>query len=121
MRVGLDLVSVEAVTEAIATHGDRYLERTYTPEELRDCGGQPHRLAARFAAKEATMKALDRGDEALPWTSIAVHRDRSGRPTLELTGAAAALAASRGLTRFEVSLTHDGGFGAAIVIALTAG
>jgi holo-[acyl-carrier protein] synthase len=118
MRVGLDLVSVAAVAESIATHGERYLQRTYTEAELRDCGGRPERLAARFAAKEAVMKALDRGDEALPWTSIAVERDPSGRPTVALTGAAAALASARGLGSFEVSLTHDGDYSAAIVIGL---
>jgi holo-[acyl-carrier protein] synthase len=119
LHIGLDLVSVDQVTDSIATHGERYLSRTYTDDELRDCGGQPHRLAARFAAKEATMKALDRGDEALPWTSIAVHRDESGRPTLVLTGAAAELAKRRGIDSFELSLTHDGGFGAAVVVALS--
>jgi len=113
-RIGLDLVSVEAVAAAIATHGDRYLRRTYTEEELRDCAGEPERLAARFAAKEAAMKALDRGDEPLPWTSIAVHRDAGGRPTLQLSGAAAELA------NFELSLTHDGGYSAAVVLASSA-
>ena len=118
MRVGLDLVSVAAVAEAVEAHGDRYLERTYTPAELDECAGRPDRLAARFAAKEAAMKALDPGDEALPWTSIAVRRAAGGRPALELTGAAAELAAVRGLTRFEVSLTHDGDYSAAIVLGL---
>lgn len=119
MRIGLDLVSVEVVAASIAEHGDRYLTRTYTPDELFDCGGEPQRLAARFAAKEATMKVLDRGEEALPWTSIGVRRDPSGRPTLELTGAAAELAARRGLSRFELSLTHEGQFGAAVVLAMS--
>jgi holo-[acyl-carrier protein] synthase len=119
-RIGLDLVSVEAVATAIATHGDRYLRRTYTEEELRDCAGEPERLAARFAAKEAAMKALDRGDEPLPWTSIAVHRDAGGRPTLRLSGAAAELAARRGLASFELSLTHDGDYSAAVVLASSA-
>jgi holo-[acyl-carrier protein] synthase len=118
LRIGLDLVSVDAVRESIATHGERYLSRTYTDDELRECDGRPERLAARFAAKEAVMKALDRGDEPLPWTSIAVHRDESGRPSLVLTGAAAELASRRGLGTFELSLTHEAGFGAAVVVAL---
>ncbi len=121
MRIGLDLVSVESVNASIAAHGPRYLHRTYTEQELSECAGQPHRLAARFAAKEAAMKALDRGDEALPWTSIAVHSEPSGRPTLHLSGAAAELARKRGIARLECSLTHDGGFGAAVVVALPAG
>jgi holo-[acyl-carrier protein] synthase len=117
-RIGLDLVSVDAVADAIATHGDRYLERTYTAEELSDCGGEPHRLAARFAAKEALMKALDRGDEAMPWTSISVSRDPSGRPVLSLTGETAALAEARGVQSLQVSLTHDGAYSAAVVLAV---
>jgi holo-[acyl-carrier protein] synthase len=117
MRIGLDLASVEAVAAAIADHGERYLRRTYTEDELRDCAGEPARLAARFAAKEATMKVLDCGDEPLPWTSIAVRRTPSGRPSIELTGAAALLAARRGLVAFEVSLTHEAGVAAAVVLA----
>jgi holo-[acyl-carrier protein] synthase len=117
VRIGLDLVSVRTVAEAIETHGERYLRRTYTDEELRECGGRPERLAARFAAKEAAMKALDRGDEPLPWTSIAIARGESGRPTVVLTGAAAALAERRGLRAFEVSLTHEGEYAAAVVVA----
>jgi len=120
-RIGLDLVSVEAVEQSIAVHGDRYLIRTFTDDELRECGGRPDRLAARFAAKEAVMKALDRGDEPLPWTSIATRRDATGRPTVVLTGAAAELAARRGLAIFELSLTHDAGYGAAVVLALPEG
>ena len=116
--MGLDLVSVESVAEAIATHGERYLRRTYSEAELRDCAGEPERLAARFAAKEATMKVLDRGDESLPWTSIAVHRDATGRPSLVLSGAAAELAERRGLGAFELSLTHEAGYAAAVVLAI---
>lgn len=118
LRIGLDLVSVESVVQAIAAHGDRYLNRTYTDAELRDCAGDPHRLAARFAAKEALMKVLDRGDEALPWTSVAVHRDATGRPSLVLSGAASDLARRRGLASFELSLTHEDGYSAAVVLAL---
>lgn len=121
MRVGLDLVHVPQIADAIAAQGDRYLERIYTAEELRDCGGQAHRLAARFAAKEAVMKVLGRGDEALPWTSISVSRDASGRPTLRLSGEAAELARIRGLDVFELSLSHDGDYSAAVVLAARGG
>jgi holo-[acyl-carrier protein] synthase len=120
LRVGLDLAGVAGVADSIALHGERYLRRVYTDDELRESGGEPHRLAARFAAKEATMKALDRGDEALPWTSIGVHGDVGGRPQLVLTGAAAELARARGVTSFELSITHDGGYAAAVVLAISA-
>jgi holo-[acyl-carrier protein] synthase len=58
LRVGIDLVQIEDIRESIAAYGERYLERTYTDEERRDCGGDPSHLAARFAAKEAALKAL---------------------------------------------------------------
>jgi holo-[acyl-carrier protein] synthase len=63
------------------------------------------------------MKALRRDDEPLPWTSIGVSTDRSGRPTLELTGPAAVLARRRGVRSLSVSLTHEGQFAAAVVVA----
>jgi len=119
---GLDLASIEDVQWSIIAHGDRYLRRVYTDCELRDClegDGTPsaRRLAARFAAKESTMKALRSADEALPWTSIGVRSDEFGRPSIELTGAAEELARARGLKALDVSLTHEGAMAAAVVVA----
>jgi len=124
-KVGIDLVSVEAVEESIRVHSERYLGRVYTVREMRDCStpaGTPdaRSLAARFAAKEAAMKVLRAGDEALPWRSIGVRRDRLGSPSLELSGAAARLAQERGIEDLDVSMTHEGPFAAAVVIATVA-
>jgi holo-[acyl-carrier protein] synthase len=120
-RIGIDLVSVEAVSAALEAHADRYLDRVYTAAEVDDCrtpaGIDPQRLAARFAAKEATIKALAPGGEAIPWNSISVRRAASGAPALELTGAAAEQADRQGLDEFAVSLTHEEGLAAAVVIA----
>jgi holo-[acyl-carrier protein] synthase len=122
LRVGIDLVSVEAVQASIGCHGARYLERVYTHTELadsRDERGEPvaQRLAARFAAKEALRKALRVGDEPIPWRSIAVVREPSGAPRLELTGAARALAERERVRAVDVSLSHEGGTAAAVVLA----
>ena len=117
MQVGIDLVRSEEVREAVTVHGQRYLERVYTDEERRDCGSDAQRLAARFAAKEATMKALGRDDEPLPWRSIGVRRDASGCPSLELSGAAAEFARRRNVRNLSVSLTHEGPLAAAVVLA----
>ena len=122
LRGGIDLMSVEAVEESIRVHAGRYLRRVYTSRELRDCatsGGVPdaRRLAARFAAKEAAMKVLRGGDEPLPWQTIGVLADRFGRPAIELTGAAGELARRRGIEALDVSLTHEGPFAAAVVVA----
>jgi holo-[acyl-carrier protein] synthase len=122
ISIGIDLTSSDAVAESLHAHGTRYLERVYTDRERRDCvrqAGHPDadRLAARFAAKEATLKALRREDEPIPWTSIGVCSDGAGRPSLELTGPAAALARHRGVAGLSVSLTHEGQFAAAVVVA----
>ncbi len=117
ITVGIDLVSTDEVGDSLRMHGDRYLQRVYTQGELRDCGSDVQRLAARFAAKEATMKALGRTGEPLPWRSIAVRRDASGRPSLELSDAAASLAERRGVVELAVSLTHERGLAGAVVLA----
>jgi holo-[acyl-carrier protein] synthase len=114
--VGIDLTSTDEVRDSIRRFGDRYLERVYTPGELLDCSGDPARLAARFAAKEATIKAL-RAPDRLPWQAIEIQRNQTGAPSLVLTGAAQALAAQRGCRSLAVSLTHERGQAAAVVVA----
>jgi holo-[acyl-carrier protein] synthase len=120
-RIGIDLVSVQLVRESIREHGDRYLKRFYTEGELRDCdtghGIVAQRLAARFAAKEATLKVLRPGDEAIPWRSMGVVRHGPGWVTVELSGRAAALAAETGLQNFELSISHEEEYASAVVIA----
>jgi len=119
LRVGIDLVSVAQVEDSIAAHGERYLSRVFSEEELSDSRGRPERLAARFAAKEAAMKALGRGDEGFGWKSIEVKRADNGQPTLHLRGEAARLAQRRGVESFAVSLTHEHGHAAAVVLMET--
>ncbi len=106
MHVGIDLVAVDQIQETMARHGDRFLERVYTPAERAASGGNASRLAARFAAKEATMKALGRTDEALGWRSIEVVGGANSDVSVRLTGGAAALAAARGVTNVSVSLAR---------------
>lgn len=107
---------VDEVRASLAKHGERYLERTYTEGERRECGSDPRRLAARFAAKEAVVKALGGADGALPWDSIGAERDESGRLCVRLGGPAAALARSRGARRLELSLTHRNEVALAVVL-----
>jgi holo-[acyl-carrier protein] synthase len=121
LRVGTDLVSIETVRGSISDHGGHYLERVYTERELQDChtpnGIDPERLAARFAAKEATLKVLRPRDEGIPWNSIEVRRDPFGWVELELTGPAAVLASEAGVTELSLSIAHEGEFAAAVVVA----
>ena len=85
LRVGIDLVLVDSIREALDLHGDRYLERVYTAQEIADCRDgddvAPERLAARFAAKEAGMKALrlsrTKGSTGVRWSWSA--SPRAGR------------------------------------------
>lgn len=123
LKVGIDLASVQTVRDAIEAHGDHYLERVYTPRELRDCAagedGRPEaeRLAARFAAKEATLKVLRPGEIGVPLTAIEVVRGADGAVALELDGPAASLAEKAGITALTLSLTHEAGLAVAVVIA----
>jgi holo-[acyl-carrier protein] synthase len=117
MRVGIDLVKVADVAEALAEHGQHYLDRVYTPQEQEDCRNEPLKLAARFAAKEATAKVLEaRRDDALPWPSIEVIRLTDRAPTLQLHGPAAELAEAGGITELALSFTHEDEYAAAVVV-----
>ena len=116
------MVSVEAIEDSIRVHSERYLGRVYTDAELDDCrlgdGTYDARaLAARVAAKEAVLKVLRVADEGIPWRAIGVTGGHAGRPRIELTGAAEALARERGVAALEVSLTNAGPFAAAVVVA----
>jgi holo-[acyl-carrier protein] synthase len=113
----MDLTCASDVEESLRLHGDRYLMRVYSEQERRECGNDCRRLAERFAAKEATMKALGRDDEPLGWSSIAVERDEWGRPTLRLTATAAELARVRGVKSLSLSFSGAGGHAAAVVLA----
>lgn len=120
VSVGIDLVAVGEVEEAVAAHGERYLSRVFTEREQRAACGNPGRLAAGFAAKEAALKALGRVDEAIPWRSVALHRNGRGAPSLELEGEAARLAEDRGLVSLSVSITGTRDHAAAVVLLETA-
>jgi holo-[acyl-carrier protein] synthase len=121
VRVGLDLISVEEVSDSVVRFGNRYLDRVYTSHELASCVGTPPvvaaGLAARFAAKEATLKVL-RALTQPDWRSIEVRRDAGGWCSISLTGQAAALAEKAGINELTVSLTHDAAVAAAVVVAV---
>jgi holo-[acyl-carrier protein] synthase len=121
MRVGIDMVSIDSVRESIREHGDRYLKRIFTERELSDCntnqGLITERLAARFAAKEATLKVLRPVDEPVPWRTIEIVRHEAGWVAIKLSGRAAALAAEADLDGFELSICHEADYASAVVIA----
>jgi holo-[acyl-carrier protein] synthase len=115
----MDLIDTNEVRESLRLHGERYLTRVYTQREADECGGNPRELAGRFAAKEATMKLLQTGDEPLPWISIDVHSAPGGGLEIELSGPAAALAQRRGIDAISVSIAQRRSLAAALVLART--
>ncbi|MBE2236173.1 MAG: holo-ACP synthase [Caldilineaceae bacterium] len=120
LRTGVDIIEIERVRAAIARYGDRFLHRVYTDAEIHCCCQRHESLAARFAAKEAVAKALGTGiwRNGVAWTDIEVLKEESGAPRLVLHGAAASIAATRGLATWSVSLSHDRSRAIALVVAL---
>ncbi len=119
---GIDIVEVARVGRMLSEHGERFLSRCFTAGE-RDAGAGSRReaehLAARFAAKEAALKALGTGlTRGISWTEIEVVRDAGGRPGLAVAGRAAAVAAEQGITGWHVSLSHTETHAIASVIAV---
>lgn len=113
--LGIDAVDVDRFAEVLARQ-PRMAERLFTENE-RAVAATP-RLAARFAVKEAVMKALGVGLGAFAWHDVETIRMESGAPELVLRGAAAELASGRGVTRWLVSLTHTDTTAVAVVAAL---
>jgi holo-[acyl-carrier protein] synthase len=118
LRIGVDMIEVERIEQAMARHGERFLARFFTPNERVQCQENAARLAARFAAKEAAAKALGTGIGDVRWVEIEVCSDERGRPELLLHGAAAQLASELGLHNWQVSLSHTQGYAIAFVVAL---
>lgn len=118
--IGIDLVEVARLKRLLEEHGERARDRLFTPAELELAArsGSPHEtLAARFAAKEAAMKALGTGwSGGVGFRDVEVGRDASGAPTLALSGVAVARAKELGVSRLHVSLTHTRDHAQAIVI-----
>ncbi len=107
---GIDIVEVPRVGAAIARFGDRFLRRIYTAAEIRYCDSKINRIeryAARFAAKEAALKAIGTGwKRGVAWTEVEVTREAGGRPTIAFSGKAAEFAKRLGAKRASVSLSH---------------
>jgi holo-[acyl-carrier protein] synthase len=118
--LGLDISEIDRIEAAINRHGAAFLERLYTPAEVSYCERHKNRFeryAARFAAKEAAMKALGPGwSRGVRWRDIEVVREPSGKPTLRLAGAAREIANGLGVKHISLSITHSGNLALAHVI-----
>jgi holo-[acyl-carrier protein] synthase len=119
LGVGIDLVDAATVERHIAVSGDRYLARMLTPDELAFCGEDLSRIASRIAGKEAVAKALGTGfREGVRWRDIHIVRADNGAPAVALAGAAAELADALGILDLRISLAHEGGLAAALVVGV---
>ena len=118
--LGIDLVAVSRIEEVFSRHGERFLKRLFTESEVAYCARHPEparHWVARFAVKEAGMKALGTGwSGGITFKSIEVVNLPSGQPTLVLHGASAERAQAMGATKAHVTITHDGGFAMACVV-----
>jgi holo-[acyl-carrier protein] synthase len=120
LGIGSDLAQVERIRKSIAQYGDRFLNRVYTERERAYASSKANpaeRYAARFAAKEAGMKAIGTGwRRGITWKDFEVVNETSGQPTLRLSGVALEISATMGVEHISISLTHTAETAFAVVI-----
>jgi holo-[acyl-carrier protein] synthase len=118
VAVGIDIIEIPRIQRSLDDFGERFLKRVYTERERYWYGTRVNELAARFAAKEATSKALGTGIVGIRWQEMEVLPNRRGKPVLILHGRAAERARQLGLTSFSISLTHSRTDAMAFVVAV---
>jgi holo-[acyl-carrier protein] synthase len=120
---GIDIAEVPRIEASIARFGNRFLHRIFTEAEIRYCESKANRVeryAARFAAKEAGMKAIGTGwNHGVTWRDVEVCRQTGGRPTIAFHGKAAEFAARLGTVNIALSLSHTKEYAIAQVILET--
>ena len=119
---GVDLIRISRVERMVERHGDRFLNRVFTPAEILYSRRRPAELAARFAAKEAVAKALGVGmrmmaREGIGWQEAEIVGDHRGKPLVRLHGRAAERGEELGLSEWAVSLSHTDDYAIAFVVA----
>lgn len=118
LQTGVDMVDVERLARMVELTGDEFLTSSWTPAERLYCGGRVDRLATRWAAKEATMKALGQGVGQISPLEVEVDAVEGDRPVLVLRGNAQHRARQLGLDTWSLSLTHEDRWAMAFVIGL---
>jgi holo-[acyl-carrier protein] synthase len=124
LRVGMDVVDIRRISESIDRFGSRFIQRLFSESEisyaLEGEGLVAQRLAARFAAKEAAIKAFNLSESGVNWRDIEVQKMPGGACRLALHGNAASQIGRLGVCDIALSLSHDGDYAAAVVTALVA-
>ncbi|GAI99359.1 unnamed protein product [marine sediment metagenome] len=118
-HVGIDIIEIARIKKAIARWKQRFLKRIYTEQELQLYRKKPASLAARFAGKEAVIKALGKQARAIAWKEIEILSDPSGKPLVNLFGEAQNQANSLGLENLAISLSHSREYAIACVTGKT--
>ena len=118
LSTGVDIIEIRRIAAVLERYGERFLRRVYTSSELEYCRGRPSKLASRFAAKEATMKALGTGVRGVSWKDIEVARAPSGAPSILLHGRAKARAERLGVSEISISMSDSQDNAVAFVVAL---
>jgi len=116
LRIGIDIIEVSRIQQAIACWHGSFLERIYTEAELDGCRNITSSLAARFAAKEAVKKAFGSDAKGLRWREIEILSNDDGVPLVQLHGRAQTRAREIGITGFSISLSHTRQHAIAFVI-----
>ena len=118
LKTGIDIIEIPRIQAALDHHGERFLKRVFTEAEILECHERAEALAVRFAAKEATTKALGTGIGPVSWREVETLHRWSGEPYLVLHGVAEKVAKQLGLTIWAVSLSHSRAMATAVVVAL---
>jgi holo-[acyl-carrier protein] synthase len=121
VKTGVDILEIQRLEYIIQQHGERFLSRIYTPQELAEVGSKTASLAARFAAKEAVSKALGTGIGWIGWHEIEILYGQYHEPVLCLQGNAKRIAEEMGLSDWSISLSHSHDYAIAVVVAIGAG
>lgn len=118
--VGIDIIETARVRRMMDEFGDRFLSKLFTDDEIDYCRGKNRpeiNLAARFAAKEAALKALGTGlSGGIGWKDISTRVAENGNPELRLRGVARRVADELGVTEMHLSISHTGSAAAAVVV-----
>ena len=117
--IGIDIIEITRIEKAVSRWGEGFLHRVYTDPELKLYHNKPSSLAARFAGKEAVIKALGPQTEGIRWREIEILSDSSGKPSVHLYGEAQNRADSLGLDKLAISLSHSKEYAIALVAGET--
>jgi holo-[acyl-carrier protein] synthase len=119
--IGIDIVEIERIEEAMIKRKERFLDRLFTPAEQEYCLSKSNAsmyLAGRFAAKEAVLKVLGTGLRNVKWTDIEIIKDDLGKPYVQLTGKAAQLAKGQGINEVMLSISHSRNYAVAQAVGI---